>query len=469
MRRVPATPGTTANPSWLVLMPKRVPDAGVRVEAVAAAGPAAGAGILVGDRLVRVNGRVLRDVVDLHVAAGEEQLSIELERGCARHTVVITREWGRDLGLTCEPPRPGEISTCANKCIFCFIHQLPKGLRKSLYVKDDDYRLSFLHGNYITLTDLPEAEIQRIVDQRLSPLYVSVHATDPTLRHFLLGSPKTLRGDLMERMRLLAEHGIRIHAQIVLCPGLNDGPHLERSVGDLATLHPALASIAVVPVGLTRHRDGLHPLRSVMREEAWTVVTAVHGWQRDLHARLGTRLVFAADELYLAARHAIPPASAYEGFPVVEDGVGLVRRFEDAFRRRARRPESPRAGTGARRTVTIVTGELFAPILRRLLGLLTVPRFHADVVAVPNDFLGRAISVAGLLTGEDIAKALVGRPPGDVVLVPRVALRETAGVFLDDVSPGDLARHLGVRVETPEADADGLLDALIDRAPSRRG
>jgi len=450
-------------------MPKRVPDAGVRVEAVTPEGLAAGAGILVGDRLVRVNGRVLRDVVDLHATAGEERLSIELERGCARHTIVITREWGRDLGLTCEPPRPGEISTCANKCVFCFIHQLPKGLRKSLYVKDDDYRLSFLHGNYITLTDLPEAEIQRIVEQRLSPLYVSVHATDPALRHFLLGSPKTLRGDLMERMRLLAEHGIRMHAQIVLCPGLNDGPHLERSVGDLATLHPALASVAVVPVGLTRHRDGLHPLRSITSEEARAVVTAVHGWQRELHARLGTRLVFAADELYLAARHPIPPAAAYEGFPVVEDGVGLVRRFEDAFRRRARRPESPKAFEAARRTVTIVTGELFAPILRRLLGLLAVPRLQLDVAAVPNDFLGRTISVAGLLTGEDIAKALVGRPPADVVLVPRVALRETAGVFLDDVSPGDLARHLGVRVETPEANADGLLDALIDRAPARRG
>jgi putative radical SAM enzyme (TIGR03279 family) len=455
----------------ITLMPKRVPDAGVRVETVAPRGLAARAGVQTGDRLLRVNGRPLRDLVDLHVAAGDERLTIDLERGCARHTVVVEREWGQDLGLTCEPPRPGEISTCANKCVFCFIHQLPKGLRKSLYVKDDDYRLSFLHGNYITLTDLPEAEIARIVEQRLSPLYVSVHATDPVLRHFLLGGPKTLRGELMERMRLLAAHGIRMHAQIVLCPGLNDGAHLERSVRDLATLHPALASIAVVPVGLTRHRDGLYPLRSITTGEARQVVSAIHGWQSELRARFGTRLCFAADELYLAAGEPIPPAGAYEGFPVVEDGIGLVRRFEDAFRRRARSPRMARGAAGAGRRATVATGELFAPILRRLLDLLPAAAAGVDVVAVRNEFFGPSISVAGLLTGEDIARALVGRPLGDVVLVPRVALREAGAVFLDDVSPSDLARHVGVPVETPEADADGLLDALAlgVRAAGRRG
>jgi putative radical SAM enzyme (TIGR03279 family) len=449
-------------------MPKRVPDAGVRVEAVAPGGLAAQAGILPGDHLVRVNGQALRDVVDFHVAAGEEQVSIELERGPERRAAVITREWGRDLGLTCEPPQPGEISTCANKCVFCFIHQLPRGLRKSLYVKDDDYRLSFLHGNYITLTDLPEAEIRRIVEQRLSPLYISVHATDPELRRFLLGNPKTLAGDLMERMRLLAAQGIRMHAQIVLCPGLNDGPHLERSVHDLAELHPALVSIAVVPVGLTRHRDGLYPLRSITAAEAVGVVTSIAAWQRALRARLGTRLVFAADELYLAAGLAIPPASCYEGFPVLEDGVGLVRRFEDAFRRRLRRAVAPRPARGGARAVTIVTGELFAPILRRLLADARLPGVEAEVLAAPNHFFGRAISVAGLLTGADIAGALAGRTLAGPVLVPRVALRETAGVFLDDVSPPELARHLGVPVETPEADADGLLDALLGRGSARR-
>ena len=444
-------------------MPKRVPEAGVRVLAVEPGGLAAGAGLQPGDRLLRVNGQALRDLVDFHVQAGEEQLAIDVDRGGRPCSVVLERKWGKDLGLECEPPAPAEISTCANKCVFCFIHQLPKGLRKSLYVKDDDYRLSFLHGNYITLTDLPESEVQRIVDLHLTPLYISVHATDPALRHFLLGSPKTIRGDLMERLRRLAESGIRLHTQIVLCPGLNDGPHLERTVRELAALHPGVHTVAVVPVGLTRHREGLYPLRSITPAEAGATLDAIHGWQAEFRSRHGTRIVFAADELYLRAGYPIPRAAAYEGFSVAEDGVGLVRRFEDDFRRLAARPGRPR-WRGARR-VTIVTGELFAPILTRLLAGLRIPGLQTDVLAVRNDFFGPAITVAGLLTGQDVAQALTAHPPGDVVLLPRVALTETKGVFLDDVAPDDVARHVNVPVVTLEASARGLVDGLLDRTP----
>jgi putative radical SAM enzyme (TIGR03279 family) len=411
-----------------------------------------------------VNGQDLRDLVDFHVQAGEEQLAIDVDRGGRPCSVVLERKWGKDLGLECEPPAPAEISTCANKCVFCFIHQLPPGLRKSLYVKDDDYRLSFLHGNYITLTDLPDSEVDRIVDLRLSPLYISVHATDPVLRHFLLGSPKTIKGDLMERLRRLADAGVRLHTQIVLCPGLNDGPHLERTVRELSELHPGVNTVAVVPVGLTRHRDGLYPLRSITPEEARATLEAIHGWQADFLDRLGTRLVFAADELYLQARQAIPPAAAYEDFSVVEDGVGLVRRFEDEFRRLAGRPGRPR--WRGQRAATIVTGELFGPILAPWLERLRVPGLRAEVAPVPNEFFGRAITVAGLLTGQDVARALSGRPLGDVVLVPRVALTETKGVFLDDVAPEDLSRALGVPIVTVEASARGLIDGLLDRLPA---
>jgi putative radical SAM enzyme (TIGR03279 family) len=442
-------------------MPKRVPETGVRVLAVEPGGLAARAGLRPGDRLLRVNGQGLRDLVDFHVQAGEEALAIDVDRGGRPCSVQLERKWGRDLGLECEPPAPAEISTCANKCVFCFIHQLPPGLRKSLYVKDDDYRLSFLHGNYITLTDLPESEIERIVDLRLSPLYISVHATDPVLRHFLLGSPKTIKGDLMERLRRLSAAGIRLHAQIVLCPGLNDGPHLARTVRELAELHPGVATVAVVPVGLTRHRDGLYPLRSITPAEAGATLAAIHGWQADFHARHGTRLVFAADELYLLAGEPIPPAAAYEGFAVVEDGVGLVRRFEDDFRRIAARP-GRRAWRGAR-AATLVTGELFGPILGRLLEGLRVPGLRTEIVAVRNEFFGRAITVAGLLTGQDVARALAGRSLGDVVLIPRVALTETKGVFLDDAAPEDLARHLAVPVVTVDSSARGLVGALLGR------
>jgi putative radical SAM enzyme (TIGR03279 family) len=445
-------------------MPKRVPETGVRVLAVDPKGLAARAGLKPGDRLLRVNGQGLRDLVDFHVQAGEEQLAIDVDRGGRPCSVVLERKWGRDLGLECEPPEAAEISTCANKCVFCFIHQLPRGLRKSLYVKDDDYRLSFLHGNYITLTDLPDSEIQRIVDLHLSPLYISVHATDPVLRHFLLGSPKTIKGDLMERLRRLADAGIRLHAQIVLCPGLNDGPHLERTVRELGELHPGVATVAVVPVGLTRHRDGLYPLRSITAAEAAQTLDSIHGWQSRFLRRHGTRLVFAADELYLQAGRPIPPAAAYEEFAVVEDGIGLVRRFEDDLGRLAPRPG--RARWRGERLATVVTGELFGPILARLVGEIRVPGLRTQVVPVPNEFFGRAITVTGLLTGEDIAQALSGRTLGDVVLIPRVALTESKGVFLDDVVPEDLARHVGAPIAVVEPSAKGLVGGLLGRAPA---
>ena len=445
-------------------MPKRVPEVGVRVLRVEPGSLAAGAGVLPGDRLLRINGTPLRDLIDFHVLAGEERLRIDLQRGCQAVAVVVAREWGRELGLECEPPMASEISTCANKCVFCFIHQLPRGLRKSLYVKDDDYRLSFLHGNYITLTDLPDEEVQRIVDQHLSPLYVSVHATDPELRHALLGRPRTMRGELMERLGRLAAAGIRIHAQIVLCPGLNDGAQLERSVRDLATLYPAVATVAVVPVGLTRHREGLPALRSLVPAEARAVLAAIHGWQAAHLACHARRIVFAADELYLLAGEPIPAAAAYEDFAVVEDGIGLVRRFEDAFTRAVGRWRDRPASA---RTVTVATGELFAPVLRRLLAAAALPAPSVDVVAVPNDFFGPAISVAGLLTGADLARRLAEHPLGELVLIPGVALHEGRGVLLDDVSPADLSRHLGVRVEAPEATAEGLLAALFTRKPAR--
>jgi putative radical SAM enzyme (TIGR03279 family) len=445
-------------------MPKRIPETGVRVLAVDPKGLAARAGLKPGDRLLRVNGQGLRDLVDFHVQAGEEELAIDVERGGRPCSVVVERKWGRDLGLECEPPAAAEISTCANKCVFCFIHQLPPGLRKSLYVKDDDYRLSFLHGNYITLTDLPDSEVQRIVDLRLSPLYISVHATDPVLRHFLLGSPKTIKGDLMERLRRLTAAGIRLHAQIVLCPGLNDGSHLERTVRELGELHPGVATVAVVPVGLTRHRDGLYPLRAITSAEASETLDAIHEWQAGFVSRHGTRLVFAADELYLQANRPIPPAAAYEDFAVVEDGIGLVRRFEDDLLHLAARPGRPR--WRGERAVTVVTGELFGPILARLLEGFHVPGLRARIVPVPNEFFGRAITVAGLLTGQDVAQALSGRPLGDAVLLPRVALTETKGVFLDDVFPEDLARHLEAPIVIVESTARGLVDGLLGRAPT---
>src|SRR6266481_9237152 len=336
--------------------------AGVVVSRVRQGSAAAAAGVCGGDRLLAVNGAPLRDVIDFHFNAGEEELRIELERAGARTAARLVRRRGRALGLEFETPRPAEIDTCSNKCVFCFIHQLPRGMRKSLYVKDDDFRLSFLHGNYITLTDLDEAAFERIIEQRLSPLYVSVHATDPTLRHALLGRPR-VSAEILPRLERLAKAGIRMHAQIVLCPGWNDGPSLERTVFDLAPLQPRVATTAIVPVGLTRHRERLPALRSLTPDEARALIRVVEGWQQGWLAALGSRLVFLADEIYLLAGRALPPARAYEGFPVVEDGIGLVRRFEDGFARAIARRSRP----AVRGPVTLVTGKMFGPRLGALL------------------------------------------------------------------------------------------------------
>jgi putative radical SAM enzyme (TIGR03279 family) len=432
---------------------------GVRVARVRRGSPAAAAGLRPGDRLLAINGTALRDAIDFQFAAGDDVLDIALEREGSPATARLRRRQERDLGVELEAPRPAEISTCANKCVFCFIHQLPTGMRRSLYVKDDDYRLSFLHGNYITLTDLEEPALQRIVEQRLSPLYVSVHATDPELRHRLLGRPRVSR-PILPVMERLGKAGIRMHAQIVLCPDLNDGAVLAETVRNLSRLHPAVATTAIVPVGLTRHRARLPALRSLNSEEARRLIDVVSGWHDDFRDRLGSRFVFLSDEIYLLAEREPPPAAAYEGFPIVEDGVGLVRRFEDGFERQRRR--LPRILRTPRR-VTVVTGEMFGPRLRALLAPVRVTGLDVDVAAVPNDFFGPAITVAGLLTGQDLLRHLSQCDLGDSVLVPSVMLRDGHGVFLDDRTPADLQRDLGVPVRvlptTPAALARGVVEA----------
>lgn len=434
--------------------------AGVVVSAVGRSTPAARAGVRTGDRILSINGHPLRDAIDFQFYAAADHLRLAMERGPGRHALTLVRR-GRDLGVELEPPRPREIATCANKCVFCFVHQLPRGMRSSLYVKDDDYRLSFLHGNYITLSDLGEAELARIEAQRLSPLYVSVHATDPGLRHVLLGRPRSPAA-ILPRMERLAKAGIRMHAQVVLCPGLNDGPHLERTVFELAPLHPHVATVAVVPVGLTRHRERLPSLRPLTAEEARDLVDTAHGWQARLRASLGSRVVFLADEIYLLAGRPVPEAAAYEGFPVAEDGIGLVRRFEDDLERILRR----RVPARDRRVVTVVSGELYGRRLGRGLAPLAAHGVEARVVAVPNEVFGRRIGVAGLLTGRDIQRRLAEcRDLGDEVLVPAVAVRDGDGVFLDDLTPEDLARELGTRVRVVDTSARGLLRGVMGRSP----
>ena len=422
--------------------------------------PAAGAGLAAGDRILTINGRPLRDAIDFQFYGADDRLDLDVERDGRRRPLRLRRRPGVELGVELEAPRPGDIATCANKCVFCFIHQLPRGMRRSLYVKDDDFRLSFLHGNYITLSDLDEPSFERILAQRLSPLYVSVHATDPALRWELLGRPRH-PAEILPRLERLAKAGIRVHAQIVLCPGLNDGPHLERTVHDLAPLHPHVATTAIVPVGLTRHRERLPTLRTLTDAEAGALVDTVTGWQAHFRPALDSRFVFLGDEVYLQAGRPLPPAEDYEGFPIAEDGIGLVRRFEDGLARARRRR------TGAARRLTVVSGTLYAPRLARLLEALPLPGLHARVAAVPNEFFGGSIGAAGLLTGQDIQRHLATLGDlGEAVLVPGAAVRDGDGVFLDDRTPADLAHALGVPVVAVAPEPPALLRAL--RGRSRR-
>ncbi|ACX52336.1 protein of unknown function DUF512 [Ammonifex degensii KC4] len=417
---------------------------GLEIKAVDPQGQGALLGLRPGDLLLRVDENTLRDIIDFYFyTASGRRLFLRRD---GRELVLRLPEPERPWGLDFAHPF-GSVRRCANRCLFCFVDQQPPGLRPTLSFKDDDYRLSFWEGNFTTLTNCTRKDLERIVEQRLSPLYISVHTTNPQLRAKLMGNPRA--GLIMEQLKFLAAGGITLHTQIVLCPGINDGVELERTVEDLASLYPAVASIAVVPVGLTRYRQGLYPLRPVSREEAALLLEKIHSWQRKFHRCWGTRLVYAADELYLLAGSPLPPASAYEGFPQLENGVGLARQFLSGWEKL--KPRLPREASPLR--AVIVTGVLAAGLLEPVVARLNKIRgLEVELVVVENEFFGPTVTVAGLLTGRDIRRALLSRPRPDLVMLPAVALKD-GHLFLDDLTLDELAAELGCRVEaagTPE-------------------
>ena len=409
-----------------------------RIEQVRPGSPAARAGLKAGEKLVRVNGRAPRDYIHYRYLAAEAEASLTVEDPAGgRRRVQVRKAEDEDLGLRFSEDVFDGVITCRNRCAFCFISQLPKGLRPALYLRDDDYRLSFLHGNFITLTNVTRADRARIAGLHLSPLYVSVHATEPEVRAKLFGRSV---GDVRPDLRWLIARGVEFHTQIVVCPGVNDGSHLEATVRDLAALHPGVRSIGVVPVGLTRHRRGLTALRPVGPRLARGILGRVDGWQREFLRQLGARLVFAADELYLGAGIAPPPAGDYEGYPQLANGIGGVRLFLDDLKRL--RPLRLSRGLRA----TLVTGEGAAGLVGMLAEKLERGgRVQARVCVVRNRLFGRRVTTAGLLAGEDIARALQESEVGDVVIVPGAAVREGEG-FVDGMTPADLSRAVGAAV-----------------------
>ncbi|MGD0587010.1 MAG: DUF512 domain-containing protein [Oryzomonas sp.] len=432
---------------------------GLTVEAVTPGSIGEEMGVEPGDRLLAVNHHPLRDIIDYsyHTAADNELLLEVAKPDGEIWELEIEREPGEPLGLTFPAPEPAR---CRNNCVFCFVHQLPRGLRKPLYVKDEDYRLSFLNGNYVTLANMKAAELARIIDQRLSPLYISVHATNPALREQLLGRQGI--PPILDQLRDLAAARIRMHTQVVLCPGLNDGLELERTVDDLSGLYPAVQSLAVVPLGLTRHRGRLPQLKPVDNDYARAFVTTWGPRARALKKRLGEPFLFLADELYLKADLPFPPLREYGDLPQIENGVGMVPLFQhDA----ARVLRTARPVGGVR--LTVVTGASAMGFVGAFLARLG-ERTGAELVpvAVKNRLFGESVTVSGLVAGNDIIAALEGREIGAGLLVPDVMLKEGEGLFLDDVSLEELQRRLGRPVLTFDCTPLGCYRALRRMARS---
>jgi putative radical SAM enzyme (TIGR03279 family) len=473
------------------------------VVAVAPGSPAAHGGVAPGDELVAIGGRPLRDVIEFRVLSDEAEVELELRRGGMELSVEITKEHGEPLGLEVDSPVFDEVRTCDNHCEFCFIHQLPPGMRRSLYLKDDDYRLSFLYGNFTTLTRFTEADLERVLVEGLSPLYVSIHATDPDVRVELL---RNRRGATSLRwLRALLDHGVEVHGQIVVCPGLNDGEVLDRTLCGVLDEYPELADVAVVPLGVSAHNREPR-MRPHTLAEARAVVDVVDRWQEVFLSTLGHRMVFAADEYYLLADRPFPAAGTYGDFGMHEDGIGMARAFEaelagrtdegigvqpgffnwvdgapaDGYRapRLGAEPPAPGAGSvtsvqlGARRPapdapVAILTGtygaRVLAPLLDRVLtdaGRGGLVGAGVRLVPVENRWFGGNIGVAGLMVGEDVARTLAAEPAGHRYLLPDVCL--SSGTFLDGTRPEDLPH----RVEVVPTDGVALRRALLGPAPA---
>lgn len=393
-----------------------------------------------GDRIIKVNGKVVRDYLDFRFqTAGETELVLEVRKKTGEDwEVELERAEGEDFGLSFEQIVPRQ---CANECIFCFCNGNPSDARPSLFIKDEDVRLSFLYGNYTTMTSISEDEMRRIVEQRLSPQYVSVHATDLDVRAYLLGIDKD-RADISSKLKRLLDAGIEVHAQVVLCPGINDNEVLEKTILDLAAEYPRITSVAIVPLGLTRYNTDPR-LTRVTAEFCRSVIDQVTRLQKQLHAKLGTNFALLGDEIYLRAGRNIPARSHYGQYPQIEDGVGMVRSFANEFSRIVRQLERD-SWTSSRNTRgTVFTGTLFAPSLRKMIDKMNA-QFKTQLVVEPleNSYFGGDVSVAGLLTGQDLLKARE-QVTGEFVLIPKQMLKSDDAIMLDGMTLHDVSRAMG--------------------------
>lgn len=418
--------------------------------------PAERHGIRPGDYLVSVNGNGIADVLDYRFYLCEKKLHIITTRDGTERPVDIKKGEYDDIGLEFETFLMDKKHSCRNKCIFCFIDQLPRGMRDTLYFKDDDSRLSFLQGNYITMTNLDDADIDRIIRMKMSPINISVHTTNPELRVFMLKNPNA--GKSLSYLKRFADAGTEMNCQIVLCRGVNDGAELERTMHDLACLYPAVTSVSIVPAGMTCYRKGLYPLTPFSREEAAAVVAQVEMFAEGCLSCYGERIFFAADELYIAAGLPLPDADYYEGFRQFENGVGMMasmkEEFDDAL--------SQVQDDGRKRAVSVATGAAAYTFIRGLCDRIEekFSGIHINVYQIDNHYFGESITVAGLLTGQDLLEQLRGKPLGETLFIPINSLRYEGDLFLCGMSVSELSEALGVEVEPCANDGYEFLDKI---------
>lgn len=415
-----------------------------------------------GDILLSINGEPIIDIIDYMFLTNDDTIEMEIQKPDGEvWTYEIDKDFDEPLGIEFDNPIIDHAKRCTNKCVFCFIDQLPKGLRETLYFKDDDSRLSFLQGNFVTLTNLKETDIDRIIRYRISPINVSVHTTDPELRIRMLGN--RFAGNIMQRLERLILGGITVNAQVVLCPGYNDGEALDRTLNDLVNFHPNLNSVAIVPIGLTKHRDGLIPMQAFDQTTALDVIKRVEAFQTEVFKKLSTRFAFLADEFYIQAKAPFPDDAAYESYIQLEDGIGMIRKLttevEALLGKKAKKTH--------RKNVAVITGVAAAPYLIEIMKKIEMcyPDIKVKVIEIENRFFGEKITVAGLITGTDIIEQITesdSLSDIDFALMPSAMFRADEEVLLDDVTLSDLESRFGIPVFKVETEGKALMNALLD-------
>ena len=431
----------------------------VKIEFVEKGGIAEKHGIKAGDYLISVNGEDIKDVLDYRFHLTNKKVVLKIHREADLFDVEIKKGEYDDIGLEFKTYLMDEKKSCRNKCVFCFIDQLPKGMRDTLYFKDDDSRLSFLMGNYITMTNMSDEDIDRIIKMKMSPVNISVHTTNPELRVKMMNN--RFAGNILERIEKLAGAGIKMNCQLVVCRGLNDGKELERSMTDLARFYPQVESVSVVPAGITKYRCGLYPLEPFTEAECRQIVKAVEDFGEVCIQKHGCRIIYPSDELYIKGGLEIPGADFYEGFPQIENGVGMIASMDEEFQDEILYLDE--YDTEKPRDISIVTGvaayDFISGLAEQLMA--AVPNTKITVYKIENEFFGENITVAGLICGSDVIRELKGKSLGERLLLPKVCFRHEGDLMLDGVSMEDLERELGVRVELHDVDGVGFVRGVL--------